>query len=295
MAPERALRPGPLLAVEDPSDERLSDYRSLKDPAARAAIAQDRGIFTIEGRLAVTNALASGVDFCSLLIDDHQAGALSDLVDALRETGAPVYVAPRAVVAATVGFPLHRGVVATARRPAPRPFGELVAEAARGTHPARLVLAEGLNDHENLGALFRNAAAFGTSAVLLDPTCADPLYRRSVRVSLGHVCALPFARLAPWPEGFSLLRHHGIAVVALVPPERARDQQGGTGIALAGLASRLAGHHGIAIVVGAEGPGLSRAALEFADHVVAIPMANGVDSLNVATAAAIALYELAAR
>ncbi|MDA8297245.1 MAG: RNA methyltransferase [Actinomycetota bacterium] len=295
MAPEPARPPGPLLAIEDPGDERLGDYRRLKDPAARAVIEQGGGIFTIEGRLAVANALAAGIEFCSLLVEDRRAGALSGLIDALSATGAPIYLASQPVIAATVGFPLHRGVVATARRPTPRRFAELVAEAAAGPAPARLVLAEGLNDHENLGALFRNAAAFGASAVLLDPTCADPLYRRSVRVSLGHVCSVPFARLEPWPDGLSLLRRHDIAVVALAPPAPAHRQPGAASPGLAELAVRRCRHAGIALAVGAEGPGLSPAVLERADLVVAIPMAPGVDSLNVATAAAIALYELAVR
>lgn len=295
MAREPAGPPGPLVPVEDPDDERLGDYRHLKDPAARAAIEQGGGIFTIEGRLAVENALASGVEFCSLLIEDRQSTALAGLVRALSATGAAIYVAPQRVIDATVGFPLHRGVVATARRPSPRPFVELVTEAAASTEPTRLVLAEGLNDHENLGALFRNAAAFGASAVLLDPTCADPLYRRSVRVSLGHVCSVPFARLEPWPDGFSLLRRHDIAVVALAPPGRATPQPGSASVGLAGLAARLCRHAGVALVVGAEGPGLSPGALEHADVVATIAMARGVDSLNVATAAAVALYELAVR
>jgi tRNA G18 (ribose-2'-O)-methylase SpoU len=157
-----------------------------------------------------------------------------------------------------------------------------------------VVVLEGLNDHENIGSLFRNAAAFGVAGVLLDPTCADPLYRRSVRVSVGHVLHMPFARLAPWPTGLHLVRDAGFVIAALTP----RPAAGIPAVSLAGLRAGMSGSDrpaGVALLVGAEGPGLTEAALSVSDVVVSIPIAERVDSLNVATAAAIAFHELAGR
>lgn len=287
-----------IVQVEDPGDDRLEDYRSLNDPAGRRRREEREAIFVVEGRLAVAELLRSPYEVRSLLVDDHQAEAAAGLVAGVRAAGAPVYVGTREVVAATVGFDLHRGVVAVARRPAPTDPGRLVEAAVGGpggSAGGRPVLAvlEGLNDHENLGAIFRNAAAFGVAGVLLDPTCADPLYRRSVRVSLGHVLSVPFARLAPWPDALEVLAAAGVTVAALAPAHAARRirEEAATGD-LAAFARRVAGP--VAVVLGAEGGGLSGGALSAAGEVVSIPMAAGVDSLNVATAAALAFYELRA-
>ncbi|MCU1492786.1 MAG: tRNA/rRNA methyltransferase (SpoU) [Acidimicrobiaceae bacterium] len=286
---------GPLVRIEDPDDPRLVGYRNLKDPELRKLRGEDEAIFVVESRLAVRQLLASPYVVCSLLVDDHKVASSQDLVVGVRAVGAPVYVADRDMLAATVGFPLHRGVVAIARRPAAidgrRIVGDALAHKMRGS-AALFVVLEGVNDHENLGSLFRNAAAFGVAAVLLDPTSADPLYRRSVRVSLGHVLTVPFGRLAPWPDALEELREDGILVVALSPhPERTAGINAGSPGGLRGLARR-AGERPVALLVGAEGDGLSAAALAVADQVVTVPMATGVDSLNVATAAAIAFYEL---
>jgi tRNA G18 (ribose-2'-O)-methylase SpoU len=179
-------------------------------------------------------------------------------------------------MAEVVGFHLNRGVLAVADRPAP------VDAAALAAGGRVLAVLEGVNDHENLGALFRNAAALGVHGVLLGPHCADPLYRRSVRVSMGHVLRLPFATLPadpPWPGSLDLLRSGGRRIVALSPRPSARP------LPAAGLAGGR-----VALLLGAEGPGLTDAALAAADEWVRIPMADGVDSLNVATAAALAFY-----
>jgi tRNA G18 (ribose-2'-O)-methylase SpoU len=185
----------------------------------------------------------------------------------------PVYSADKWVLSEVVGFRVTRGVLAAAdRAPAPDP-----AELARSAR--RIAVLEGLNDFENLGALFRNAAAFGVDAVLLDPRCADPLYRRSVRVSMGHVLRVPFAALpAPWPD--SLVLPADCTTIALTPagPTALRD---------------VPPPPRWAVLLGAEGPGLTEAALARADLRVRIPMAPGVDSLNVATAAAVAFAQLA--
>jgi len=191
-------------------------------------------------------------------------------------------------------------VVAVATRP-PLPSAEdLLADAAGPSvgnrTPPLVAVLEGLNDHENIGALFRNAAAFGVAGLLLDPTCADPLYRRSIRVSVGHVLHLPFARLAPWPTALDLVRAAGFVVAALAPRPPARIDVPVVG--LTELKAQLSGPGhppGVALLLGAEGPGLTESALALSDVMVPIPMADGVDSLNVATAAAVALHTLAAR
>lgn len=287
--------PPGVVRIDDAEDPRLADYRELKDPARRQREGERR-IFVVEGRLAVEALVRSEYEVVSLLAEVRQADAAPGLLAAVRAAGGAVFVADRAVVARTVGFDLHRGIVAVARRPTPSPVGEVVGRAddvarAAGRRPVLAVL-EGLNDHENLGGIFRNAAAFGVGGVLLDPRCADPLYRRSVRVSLGHVLAVPSARLAPLPGGLGPLRAAGYAVWALAP-DHGEGGGGGNRAPLARLARRLGEATGVAVLLGAEGTGLSAGALAAADERVAIPMAPGVDSLNVATAAAIAFYELA--
>lgn len=293
-----APEPAAPVPVVDPDDSRLADYRDLHDPALRRRREAADGIFVVEGRVAVRQLLRSGYRVRSLLVDDHQALAVPDLVDGVLARGAPVYVGRREVVAATVGFRLHRGVVAVAVRPPPVDPGLVIGDARRpdpaGARrgPALLAVLEGVNDHENIGALFRNAAAFGVGGVLLDPGCADPLYRRSVRVSVGHVLSVPFARLAPWPDALQDLRAAGFVLAALAPDTGARDSRAPSAT-IGEAAVRWAGAPGVAVMVGAEGPGLSAGARSVADAVVSIPMAPGTDSLNVATAATIAFYQLA--
>ena len=299
--PRRTAGPvGPLVGIDDPDDPRLAPYRDLNDPAGRRRTGSDGSIFVVEGRLAVERLLASGYAAASLLVDDRQVSAAGGLVAAVRARGVPVYVAARSVVAATVGFALHRGVVAVAHRPVPADAVGVLAGAAApgvGGGPPVVAVLEGLNDHENIGALFRNAAAFGVAGVLLDPTCADPLYRRSVRVSMGHVLHVPFARLGSWPDGLATVRDAGFVVVALAPHPPSRG--GPASVRLSELSDGVATGPGgwrevagVALLLGAEGPGLTDGALAAADRVASIPMADGADSLNVATAAAIAFHGL---
>ncbi len=291
------VTPGLLVVVDDPDDPRLDIYRDLNDPAGWNQRVADRSVFVVEGRLAVDRLLTSKYTVRSLLVDDHQVTSAGDLVAATQARGAPVFVGSRAMVAGTVGFALHRGVVAVANRPPPASAGRLVADAARTSvpegAPPLVAVLEGLNDHENIGALFRNAAAFGVSGVLLDPTCADPLYRRSIRVSVGHVLHIPFARLVPWPTGLDQVRAAGFVVAALAP----RPADSGVAVmSLAQLKAWTSGSDrpvGVALLLGAEGPGLTDAALAASDVVVPIPIVDRVDSLNVATAAAIAFHALA--
>ncbi len=286
---------GPLVVVDDLDDVRLAEYRDLNDPAFRRRVEAELGIVVVEGRVAVRQLLDSDLMVRSLLVDDHQVTLADDLASGVRARGATVFVVPRGRMAALVGFRLHRGVVAIADRPPDADAGTVLARAARtpsvDAGPPLVVVLEGLNDPENIGAVFRNAAAFGAAAVLLDPTCGDPLYRRAVRVSVGHALHLPFARLDPWPDSLGLVRAAGFVVCALVP-----HPIGGTGGPERLTLRRLAGRRRpTALLMGAEGPGLSAAALGSADAEVTIPMADGVDSLNVATAAAVALERLSGR
>ena len=289
--------PGPSVVVDDVADERLADYRDLNDPAARRRLESSLGIMVVEGRVPVRQLLATRLAIRSLLVDDHQITLAADVVEAVRRSGAPVYVLPRDRMADLVGFRLHRGVVAVADRPGEADPEAVLAVAARRSGlrggPPLMAVLEGLNDPENIGALFRNAAAFGVAAALLDPTCGDPLYRRAIRVSAGHSLHLPFARLDPWPDGLDRIRAAGFVLCALVP-----HPEGRAALPVHGLAARLAGRRpspaGVALLLGAEGPGLTAAALAAADEVVSIPMADGVDSLNVATAAAVAFDRLSA-
>lgn len=265
-----------VVRVGDPSDPQLDHYRNLRDAETRSRHEHAAGVFVVEGERALRTVLETGWGIESVLVLDAK---LARLEDPLSASGAAVYVAGREIISAVAGFDVHRGVLAIARRPAPAEAMSLAAGATLA------LVVEGVNDHENLGSLFRNAAAFGVGAVLLDPSTCDPLYRRSVRVSLGHVLRVPFARLEPWPAALADLAHSGFAIVALTP-------QGDT--ALGDAAGLLAGTpRRIALMVGAEGDGISGAALEAASMRVRIPMAEGVDSLNVATAAAVALSRLA--
>ena len=256
--------------VVDADDPRLDDYRHLTDAALRAASEAGAGVFVAEGELVVRRAAARGARFRSLLVAERRLDRLADVAD---RVDAPVYVVDDAVLRSVAGFDLHRGVVAVVRRPAARPWRDVAAGARR------LLVLEGVNDHENLGVLFRNAAGLGADGVLLDPRCADPLYRRSVRVSMGHVLSVGFARVDRWPAALGDLRASGFTIVALTPAG-AVDLR----------AASLGDVDRLALVLGAEGPGLSAGALAAADVRVRIPMADGVDSLNVAAAAAVALY-----
>jgi tRNA G18 (ribose-2'-O)-methylase SpoU len=292
------VNPGPLVGVDDPDDPQLDLCRDLNDLAGRIRLDADRSVFVVEGRLAVRRLLASDYTVRSLLVDDHQVMAAGDLVAATRARGAPVFVGSRAVVADTVGFALYRGVVAVASRPPPSGSGRVLAVAAETAvpegAPVLVAVLEGLNDHENIGALFRNAAAFGVAAVLLDPTCADPLYRRSIRVSVGHILHVPFARLVPWPSALHQVRAAGFVVAALAPCPTA--DCGVPVVSLGELKARMSGSGGpvgVALLLGAEGSGLTETAMAASDVVVAIPMVDAVDSLNVATAAAVAFHTLA--
>ena len=258
--------------VTDLDDPRLDDYRGLKGRPAKGT----GGPVIVESLLGVEALAASGLAIRSVLVSPQKLHRLPALPD-----GTAVLVADLDVQRETVGFELHRGVVASAERPAPLDPAAIVAGARR------VVVAERINDLENLGSLFRNARAFGADAVLLDPETADPLGRRPVRVSMGHVLHVPFARLEPWPDALDLVRDAGITVVALAASGADEGHEA------ASWRDRLPER--AAILVGAEGPGLTDRAVAAADQCLWIPMAPRVDSINVATAAAIALSAHAER
>lgn len=261
----------PIVPIDDLDDPRLRDYHHLRSPSRRATLERQRGIFTVEGRLSIEALVASPIPVRSLFVAREHVHRVAGLVP----DGVPVYTMPARAMEAVGGVHFHRGVLAVAERPDLPSVEEVVAGART------LLVLEAVNDHENIGALFRNAAAFGVDAVVLDPESTDPLYRRSTRVSLGHVLRVPFARVGPrrWPGALTELAEAGITTVALTPAADAAP----LGALLADAPERLA------LVVGAEGPGLSGAALAAVDRRVRIPMVPGVDSVNVATAAAIVL------
>jgi tRNA G18 (ribose-2'-O)-methylase SpoU len=260
--------------ITDPDDPRIADYRALTDVELRTAFEPPHGLFIAEGEVVLRRAARAGYRLRSMLVDVKRVGMVADLAAELP--GVPVYAATQPVLEAITGFHVHRGILGSVHRPPMPSAAELLASAQR------IIVLEDVNTHTNVGAIFRCAAALGMDAVLLSPSCADPLYRRSVRVSMGEVFAVPYARLEPWPAALSELRDAGFTVLALTPDPDA--------VSLRDLSD--ADRRRPALLLGAEGPGLSGKALTAADVRVRIPMRRGVDSLNVAAAAAVACYAL---
>jgi tRNA G18 (ribose-2'-O)-methylase SpoU len=257
--------------ITDPADPRLADYVALTDVDLRRRKEPAEGLFVAEGEKVIRRALRAGHPMRSMLLEDKWLPALEDVVAA---AGAPVYVATREVLEQTTGYVVHRGALAAmARLPLPDP-------ATLMTGAARLAVLEDVNDHTNIGAIFRAAAGLQVDAVLLSPRCADPLYRRAVKVSMGTVFAVPYARLKRWPEDLEVVRAEGLTLLALTPDADA--------LPLPELEPSATAR--CALMLGAEGPGLSARSRGLADLRVRIPMAPGVDSLNVGAAAAVAFY-----
>jgi tRNA G18 (ribose-2'-O)-methylase SpoU len=266
------LPPVQLIEVTDAADPRLADFRGLTDADVRA---DRRGVVIAEGLNVVERMVASPYRVRAVIGVPARLDALTPVLEPLD---IPAYAMDKWLLSEVVGFHVTRGVLASADRPQPPDRAGLADLLAGAT---RLAILESLNDFENLGALFRNAAAFGVDAVLLDPRCADPLYRRSVRVSMGHVLRVPFAVLpGAWPDSLELVRQSGFTVLAMTPRADALR------LASVPVPPRWA------LLLGAEGPGLSEPAIAAADRLVRIPMAAGVDSLNVATAAAVGFAAL---
>jgi tRNA G18 (ribose-2'-O)-methylase SpoU len=274
--------PGPAprpVRIEDPADPRVGDYVGLTDVALRRRVDPERGLYLAESEKVIRRALAAGHRPRSLLLAERWLEPLAPLLADVAALGAMVYAGSDEVLQTITGFHVHRGAIASMHRPAPRPLVDLLRDARR------VLVLEDIVDHTNVGAAFRSAAGLGADAVLVTPCCADPLYRRSVRVSMGTVFQVPWARLDGWPGDVERLQAAGFTVAALALRPDA--------ISLDTLAERDLPR--LALVLGTEGDGLTDAAIRGADLAVRIPMAGGVDSLNVAAAAAVALWAVRPR
>ncbi|MET7285844.1 RNA methyltransferase [Streptomyces sp. NPDC005573] len=263
-----------LITIEDPEDPRLGDYTDLTDVELRRRREPAEGLFIAEGEKVIRRAADAGYAMRSMLLTAKWADVMRDVIAGLS---VPVYVVSPELAERVTGYHVHRGALASMARK-PLPTTSEVLRSAR-----RVAVMEAVNDHTNIGAIFRSAAALGMDAVLLSPDCADPLYRRSVKVSMGAVFSVPYARLETWPHGLSEVREAGFTLLALTPADQAR--------ALDEVAPQKLDR--VALMLGAEGDGLSAKALAAADTWVRIPMSHGVDSLNVGAAAAVAFYAVA--
>ncbi len=266
------------MLVSDPADPRLADYVGLTDVARRSRREPAEGLYLAEGEKVIRRALQARHRPRSLLLAQRWLEPMADLVQQFHRAGAPVFTGDDVVIGSLTGFHVHRGALASMNRPAPQDVSALL-DGSR-----RVVVLEDIVDHTNVGAIIRSVAALGASAVLITPRCADPLYRRAVRVSMGTVFQVPWARIDPWPDGITQLHAAGLTVAALTLTPGAVPLD------------RFAAHapERLALVLGTEGAGLAPETLERCDVSVMIPMTGGVDSLNVAAASAVALWALRA-
>lgn len=270
-----------VVRIESDADERLSAFRNIPDPELLVR----HGLFVAEGRLVVTRLLASALETRALLVTDT---ALASIGGSVANSAFPVYVVTQAVMDRVAGFNFHRGCVAIGVRPAARDWRELVAafnHHRQGSGGAKLVALERVGNVDNIGAIFRNAAAFGVDGVLLQGDCADPLYRKAIRTSMAASLAIPYATV-PWPDALRELGEAGWATIAMTPA--------GDAPLLEQVVRTVAGRP-VTIVLGHEGDGLTDEAQRACTHRARIAMAEGVDSINVAAAAAIALYDISRR
>jgi len=263
-----------IVEVSDPRDPRLADYVDLRDVQLRRHLESQHGLFLAEGEKVVRRSVTAGFPVRSFLLAPRWIPGLADVLDAAPD--APCYVASEELVEAVTGFHVHRGALASLHRTPLQSVRDVLAGASR------VLVLEDLVDHTNVGAVFRCAAALGIDAILLSPRCADPLYRRAVKVSMGAVFSVPYARIEDWHGAVGALRTAGFRVLALTPAVDAVD------IANAPLDGK------VALVVGSEGHGLTHRWMTEADHRVTIPMSREIDSLNVAAATAVACYVLGA-
>ena len=274
----------------------LADYTSLTDVALRRRIETERGLYMAESTKVVARAVEAGHAPRSFLMTERHLEEMRPVIAAAAGTGGcgdggpvPVLIAPEGLLESITGFHLHRGALAAMNRPVLADVDELLASACGGRGARRVAVLEDLVDHTNVGAAFRSAAALGVDAVLVTPRCADPLYRRSVRVSMGTVFQVPWTRISRWPAGDEL-HDAGFTVAALALSDDSVSLED-----FAASPACTAANSRVALVLGTEGDGLSRRTIAVADRVVRIPMAGGVDSLNVAAAAAVAFWALRTR
>ena len=267
-----------IVRLENLDSDEIRDYRDLTDVVLRRLSEPAGGLYIAESTKVIERALRAGHRPRSVLTIEKWLPEIERLF-ADQDADLPVYVGSAELLETLTGFNLHRGALASMHRPELKSVAETVAGATR------IIVLEDIVDHTNVGAIFRSVAGLGADAVLITPRCADPLYRRSVRVSMGTVLQIPWTRLPDWPEGRDILTGLGfsLAALALSPDAITLDEYAADPPAK------------IALVVGTEGDGLSRAAIAAADTVVTIPMMHGVDSLNVASASAVALYALMPR
>jgi tRNA G18 (ribose-2'-O)-methylase SpoU len=254
----------------------LTDYVGLTDVALRRRTEPEHGLYMAESEKVIRRALAAGHRPRSYLMAERWLTDLADLVEGAERDRVPVFVGPDDVMEELTGFHLHRGAVASMHRPELPPLDSVVRDARR------VLVLEDIVDHTNVGAAFRSGAAFGIDAILVTPRCADPFYRRAVRVSMGTVFQVPWTRIQPWPRAVDGLREAGFTVAALALTEDA--------VTLDELAATPPER--LALVLGTEGDGLRPRTITAADVTVRIPMAGDVDSLNVAAAAAVAMWAL---
>ncbi|NHU84001.1 RNA methyltransferase [Kocuria sp. JC486] len=263
------------MRLTDPDDPRVADYTSLTDVALRRKLEPERGMYLAESSKVLRRALEAGHRPRSFFMAEKWVTDLADVIDAHPDV--PLFVGGEDVLEAVTGFHLHRGALAAMQRPEPLELGHLLASLP---DRPRIAILEDLVDHTNVGAVFRSAAALGVHAVLVTPRCADPLYRRSIRVSMGTVFQIPWTRINPWPAGLNVLQEAGYVVAGMTLGEGA--------ITLDDLVTEE--HERLALVFGTEGHGLTDRADRRLDRRVTIPMMHGVDSLNVAASSAVAFY-----
>lgn len=266
-----------ILRLHHSTDSRLEAYTSLTNHQLRNTLDPSRGIVVVESEIAIRVALKQGVEPVSLLLNERKAQAMSDVIEGLPDN-VPVFVLDEEESQKITGYRVTRGALSAMRRPAPPTISELLE------HAFKVVVLEGITDTSNVGAVFRNAAALGADAVLVAPTCADPLSRRAVRVSMGNVFMVPWTRaVGGWPHStLTELERRGFAKLALALTEDAVNLR---------EARRFVGERR-ALFFGSEGTGLTSEVLVGCDRSVIIPMAHGVDSLNVAASSAVAMWEL---
>jgi tRNA G18 (ribose-2'-O)-methylase SpoU len=265
--------------ILDPDDPRLVDYLGLTDVALRRRTEPERGLYIAESEKVIRRALAAHHRPRSYLMAERWLTDLADVVAMAEAEGVPVFVGEHDVIERLTGFNLHRGALAAMQRPVLPTVDALLRTASR------VAVLEDIVDHTNVGAIFRSAAALGVDAVLVTPRCADPLYRRAIRVSMGTVFQVPWTRIAPWPGGIDRLREAGFTVAALALADES--------VPLEDLERDAPAR--IALVLGTEGDGLSPRTDAAADLTVRIPMGGQVDSLNVAAASAVAFWALRRR